>query len=228
MIRGSKVLARCDADGALLVDGGRVEIRYNPKSPKPYHASPRNLELEEGGALIPDAEVPSAEADAGPGGKARKSKAKASASTSTPPPPPPGAIIAYTDGACSGNPGPAGLGVVLIDGERVRELSMYLGEGTNNVGELAAIGEAADGVEDVTRAVHIYTDSTYSIGVLTKGWKAKANRELITKVKASLARLTDVTLHYVKGHAGIELNERADGLAVQAVRERASSGWLDA
>ena len=52
--------------------------------------------------------------------------------------------------------------------------------------------------------------------------------ELIGKVRASLERLQNVTLIYVKGHAGIELNERADGLAVRAVQERASSGWQDA
>lgn len=232
-IRGSKVLARCDDSGELVVDGGRVEIRYNPRSDKLYHAAVRNLVVSPDGGMIADAEVASAAPpDPSAGSKKRgakkKGSVKAHSATTAPPPPPPDAIVAYTDGACSGNPGPAGLGVVLIDGTRVRELSRYLGTATNNVGELAAIGEAADAVQDVERPVHIYTDSTYAIGVLTKGWKAKANQELIAQVKASLQRLSDVTLHYVKGHAGIELNERADGLAVRAVRDRGSTGWREA
>lgn len=220
------MLAKCDDSGELRAEGGRVEIRYNPKSDKAYQASVRNLSVVSSGALIADADV--AEASAAPAKKSGGGKRGSGAKAGTPATPPEGSVVAYTDGACSGNPGPAGLGVVLIDGDHVRELSLYLGHGTNNVGELAAIGEAADAVQDTSRAVYIHTDSQYSIGVLTKGWKAKKNVELIGKVKVSLARLQDVTLIYVKGHAGIELNERADGLAVRAVQERASSGWTDA
>lgn len=203
-----------------------MEIRYNPKSDKAYQASSRNLSVVQDGALIPDGEV--AEASAAPGGKSSAPSTRGANKAAAPAAPPEGTLVAYTDGACSGNPGPAGLGVVLVDGPRVRELSLYLGEGTNNIGELAAIGEAADAVEDGSRAVHIYTDSQYAIGVLTKGWKAKKNIDLIAKVKASLERLQNVVLIYVKGHAGIELNERADALAVQASQQRASSGWRDA
>jgi ribonuclease HI len=136
------------------------------------------------------------------------------------------AIVIYADGACSGNPGPAGLGVVLQDGAQRRELSQFLGEGTNNIAELSAILEAAEAIEDPARPVRIHTDSQYAIGVLSKGWKAKANQELVARVKQALARLEDLELIYVPGHSGVLLNERADALAVQAVKSESSSGWV--
>ena len=105
------------------------------------------------------------------------------------------------------------------------ELSEYLGEGTNNIGELMGILRACEQSPDPSRPLRIYTDSTYSIGVLQKGWKAKANVSLVAACKAALARLDDVTLHYVKGHAGIPLNEVADSLAVTAVERRSSRPW---
>ena len=137
----------------------------------------------------------------------------------------PGAVIVYADGACSGNPGPAGAGVVVLDGEARAELSEFLGRGTNNVAELTAILRAAERLAGRDTPVRIYRDSKYSIGVLTKGWKAKKNPELIQRVKAALGVLDDVELHYVPGHAGIDLNERADELAREAVLRRTSSGW---
>ena len=71
-------------------------------------------------------------------------------------------------------------------------------------------------------AAVVHTDSQYSIGVLTKGWKAKANQELIASVKSALAGRRGWHLRYVPGHAGVPLNERADELARQAVQRRAS------
>jgi ribonuclease HI len=75
--------------------------------------------------------------------------------------------------------------------------------------------------------VRVHTDSQYSIGVLTLGWKAKANQELVQRLRARLATLSDVRLIYVRGHAGVPLNERADALAVQAVSARSSSPWRE-
>jgi ribonuclease HI len=137
-----------------------------------------------------------------------------------------GAVVAYADGACSGNPGPAGLGVVLLDGDRREELSEYLGTGTNNIAELTAILRVAERLRGApARPVHIYTDSSYAIGLLSKGWKAKANQALVAEVRAALRRLAAVTLHYVPGHAGVPLNERADALARQAVQTRRTTPW---
>ena len=79
---------------------------------------------------------------------------------------------------------------------------------------------------ELGRPLRLYTDSQYSIGVLTKGWKAKANKELIAKLRVSLDQHPDVKLFHVRGHEGITLTERADELAVRAVRDRSSTGWV--
>src|SRR5258708_4702893 len=104
-LRGQRVLAKAKADGTLVVEGGRVEIRYNPKDGRAYRAAARNLEILPGGKLLSDeACEPAAGAPAGATGP-RPVAAPAQ---------PAGAWVAYTDGACSGNPGPAGSGVVLV------------------------------------------------------------------------------------------------------------------
>jgi ribonuclease HI len=128
-------------------------------------------------------------------------------------------VIAYADGACSGNPGPSGLGVVVIDGPTRVELSEYLGEGTNNIAELTAVLRALAEVPR-ERAMMIYTDSQYTIGVVQKGWKAKANQELVAGLRQALSSRPLARLEYVPGHAGVLLNERADALAREAVSGR--------
>lgn len=132
-------------------------------------------------------------------------------------------IVVYTDGACSGNPGPAGLGVVLMAGARRKELSEYLGEATSNIAELMAVKRALESIKDPTRPVRLHTDSAYSIGVLSQGWKAKANQALIAEVRALMATFPHLKLIKVAGHAGIEENERCDQLARDAI-ERGRRG----
>jgi ribonuclease HI len=134
----------------------------------------------------------------------------------------PAAVVAYTDGACSGNPGPAGLGVVLMWDDQVREVSEYLGKGTNNIAELTAILRAAQEIKKLDRPGVIYTDSSYSLGVLTKNWKAKANQTLVARTRRALAELKSVQIIKVAGHAGVPENERADRLAVEAVKNNSS------
>jgi ribonuclease HI len=178
-------------------------------------------------AILPDETcVPGDEPAPSRGRTTRSGRTGAGGSGSAGPSVPEGAIVVYADGACSGNPGPAGAGIVLIDGGSRRELSAFLGEGTNNIAELSAIHLAAAAIETPDRPVRIHTDSQYSIGVLTKGWKAKANVVLIAKVRQELKRFSDLQLIYVRGHSGIVLNERADVLAVEAVQRRATSGWI--
>jgi len=128
-------------------------------------------------------------------------------------------VIVYADGACSGNPGPAGLGVVVIDGPTRVEISEYLGQQTNNIAELTAVLRAFAEIEASKRTV-IHTDSQYTIGVLQKGWKAKANTELVAELRAKLKGRSATTLVYVPGHSGVLLNERADALAREAVTAR--------
>ena len=223
------VLARSDESGQLISEDGRVEIRYRAGDPRAYRAALRNLEPA-GGELLPDDACPPSEAVPERGRPARGAKKGSGQSSSATPTPaaniPEGAVVVYADGACSGNPGPSGVGVVLIDGNGRRELSAFLGEGTNNTAELTAILLAADAIEDKDAPVRIHTDSQYAIGVLTKGWKAKANVALIGKVRAALAPFKDLQMIHVRGHSGVVLNERADVLAVQAVQNRQTTPWV--
>ncbi|TVQ94146.1 MAG: ribonuclease HI [Deltaproteobacteria bacterium] len=140
--------------------------------------------------------------------------------------------IAYTDGACKGNPGPAGSGVALrLPGGRRAEASRSLGRATNNIAELTAIGVALELLEeagvDPTDPVVILTDSDYSHGVLCRGWKAKANRPLILELRERLAARPGVRIEWVAGHAGIAGNERADALANVGVEGVTAVRWID-
>ncbi|RYE92096.1 MAG: ribonuclease HI [Myxococcales bacterium] len=234
-LRGQLVYARADEGGALREEDGVVEVRYRPNDGRRYSARAANLAVADP-TLLPDsactdaraverddtaARAAPAAAPAGraTGGRPGKVDKAAAASSHAGQVVPAGAIVAYTDGACSGNPGPAGLGVVLVDGERRAELSEYLGQGTNNIAELTAVLRAVERAPD-GRPLLVHTDSQYSIGVLAKGWKAKANTELILRIRAVLAARPGVRLVYVPGHAGVPLNERADQLARLAVESR--------
>lgn len=143
-------------------------------------------------------------------------------------------LIAYTDGACSGNPGPGGWGVVLQakSGEQVikeRELSGGAGETTNNQMELMAAITALETLERAS-VITIVTDSQYVKNGVTgwihgwkkNGWKTAAkkpvkNAELWQRLDAAQARHS-VTWQWVKGHAGHPENERADALAREGMK----------
>ena len=138
-------------------------------------------------------------------------------------------LFAYTDGACSGNPGPGGWGALLIarDGARVvkeRELSGGEAETTNNRMELLAAINALDAL-DRPSTITIVTDSNYVKNGITSwihGWKKNgwknaakkpvANAELWQQLDVARRR-HEVTWEWVKGHAGHPENERADALA---------------
>ena len=133
-------------------------------------------------------------------------------------------VVAYTDGACSGNPGPGGWGAILSWDEHVREMSGGEQLTTNNRMELMA---AIMALETLKRPcdVDIFTDSKYvRDGVMgwihgwkRNGWMTSAkkpvkNVELWQRLDAAATR-HNVEWHWVKGHAGHDLNERADELA---------------
>jgi ribonuclease HI len=130
----------------------------------------------------------------------------------------------WTDGACSGNPGPGGYGAILRFGEREKELSGGEPATTNNRMELMA---AIVALEALTRpcAVDLHTDSQYVRNGVTQwiaGWKARGwktadrkpvkNVELWRRLEEASER-HEVAWYWVKGHAGDEMNERADALA---------------
>lgn len=205
-LRDADVWAKVDASGALVKDAdGRVEVVYKAAAgAKVYRAGARNLTAKPG---------PTVEIDVGE----RAPEKSAPGTTASPAA---NAIHVWTDGACSGNPGPAGIGVVIIDGDTKRELSEYLGEGTNNIAELTAILRGLQEITDRKRPVIVYSDSAYSIGLLTQSWKAKANKELVQELRTLSKEFPDLRFVKVAGHAGIPLNERVDELATGAVSRR--------
>ncbi len=131
----------------------------------------------------------------------------------------PDVIHIFTDGACSGNPGPAAWGAVLIYNNHIKEFSEFIGDATNNIAELTAIKNALTKVKKNDIPIKVYVDSDYSIGVLTKDWKVKANRELVLEIKKLINSFDDISFYKVKGHAGIKFNERADQLACLAIKQ---------
>ena len=135
-----------------------------------------------------------------------------------------GVVEIYTDGACSGNPGPGGWGAVMRYGAHEKELCGGEAETTNNRMEMMAVIKALSALKKAS-VVALYTDSKYVMDGITKwvpGWKARGwktadkkpvkNQDLWEQIDA-LVQKHDVTFHWVKGHAGHPENERADELA---------------
>ena len=229
-LRGKVVYAHCDQGGALSESAGRVAIVYGRRG-KRYDANILNLEAHDSNDEVFDESHVEIVQGAGAGKKAGSdSKVAASsvknAKVTRPPTRAQGnEIIAYTDGGAEPNPGPCGLGAIVISADSRATLSEFLGEGTNNIAELTAILRALEYIEDTARPVRIFTDSSYAIGLLTKNWKPKKNVTLTNTLKARAACFDDLTLVHVRGHQGIELNELADTLATEALRTRATTGW---
>lgn len=141
----------------------------------------------------------------------------------------------FTDGACRGNPGPGGWGVLLRAGKRERELWGGEPATTNNRMELTA---AIRALEALTRRCHVrlYTDSQYvRLGILEwmpqwklRGWKTAdrkpvKNQDLWLRLD-ELVATHDIEWHWVKGHAGHPENERADALANRGIDELQANG----
>src|SRR5262249_29906078 len=110
------------------------------------------------------------------------------------------------------------------DGKEREEAGEFLGVGTNNIAELVAIERglalAAKRVEATPdRRVRVFSDSSYAIGLLEKNWKAKANQELVARIRRKLAAFpSDVSFVKVAGDAGVPENERCDELGREAIR----------
>jgi len=221
LFKGRPVHVRCNPDGAIRIESGLADIRYSTGPTRLYRGSVGNLAemaVAKEPVILPDPALPFETPAPSPAAGAPAPKP-----TRAPPPARAGAIVAWTDGACSGNPGPAGLGAVLIEAHQRTEISGWIGEATNNIAELRAIEEALNHIPDAAMPVDLYTDSSYSIGVLTKGWKAKANKELIERIRGVVRQFTNLQMHWVKGHVGTEENECADELARRAVETRNST-----
>jgi ribonuclease HI len=125
----------------------------------------------------------------------------------------------WVDGACRGNPGPMGIGIVGFREAASGAWSFHGGRGTNQVAELLALQIALRLVADRGGAVvEIRTDSRYVVGLMTLGWTARANGELVGECRRLCRECGAVRFVQVRGHAGDPNNEQADRLAVRATR----------
>jgi ribonuclease HI len=208
--KGNKVWLATDEKGRPLEKNGKLLIKYQVDQPYEYWVHARSVR--------PLDEIP----DHMPDVKSRSRNKSRRRSRQSPDSPGSrdlhdGAIHISTDGASSGNPGPAGIGVVLRHRDRVREISAYIGRNTNNVAELEAIRRGLQAVKRRDLPVRLYTDSSYALGLLSQGWKARKNTELVEDIRNLMKSFADLKLIKVKGHAGLEDNERADKLATSAV-----------
>ncbi len=145
---------------------------------------------------------------------------------------PPGSIVVYTDGGSINNPGPGGYGIVIDEEGDQSEMSGGFRLTTNNRMEMMAAVVALGVVTKRQKPVHLYSDSSYLVNGIAKGWARKwrtkgwrksdgqpvLNIDLWQKLLALLEDCS-VTFHWVKGHAGNPLNERCDTLAVAAARK---------
>ncbi len=143
-------------------------------------------------------------------------------------------VTIYTDGACSGNPGPGGWGAILEWNGREKELSGGERETTNNRMELSGVIFALSALKEPC-AVDLYTDSKYVFDAVDKGWvytwrkngwrkadkKPALNVDLWERLLPLLGKHS-VTWHWVKGHAENEKNNRCDALAVAQSRKFAN------
>jgi ribonuclease HI len=236
-----EVWVAVDGAGLPAVHDGRVRMRYSSSAgAKVYRAGWRNVQVLEdakvenlGPGLAADERKKSSRGSGFGKAGTRSVQQKAMAAAAA------RALIngldddvvrCFTDGGCRGNPGPAGSGVYIEmpDGRKGQGCES-LGVATNNVGELRAIEIALEMLDELSlpadAPVAIFTDSSYSNGVLCQGWKAKANRELIERIRGRLANRPGVAVHWVAGHVGVEGNERADGLAGQGIDGATFRSW---
>jgi len=199
--KNNKAWMALDSSEKPIVRNGKYLVKYKLDQEYEYWVNPENVR-----AL--DDPLPKPR----PSGAAKTKSKKSRAPKNNP-----DAVQIYTDGASSGNPGPSGIGIVLDFQGRRKEISRYIGKATNNIAELEAVRSALLHLKRKDLPVQIHTDSSYVYGLLTLGWKAKKNPELVEDIRRILRTFADVTFVKVRGHAGHPENELADRLARKAV-----------
>ncbi len=136
-------------------------------------------------------------------------------------------LIIYTDGACSGNPGPGGFAAVLIFKDRQKIVSGFENHTTNNRMELKAIIEALKSVKNKNIPTIVYTDSIYVQKGLTewlenwkkRNWKKVKNVDLWKELDLLVQKFKDIEIKHVKGHSGNKYNELVDSIARKEIRK---------
>jgi len=204
--KGNKVWMAVGPTGEPALEKGRVLIKYQLDQPHEYRVA-RSSVVELDDPQPPPRVRPKARIlpKTPPGTRASENQG--------------GVIRIFTDGAASGNPGPAGIGVVLIYGSHKKTISRSIGRATNNIAELTAIQAGLEAVKNRQVPVKVHTDSSYALGLLALGWKAKANQSLVEEIRQLAATFHNLEFIKVKGHAGHPENEEADRLAVAAASQ---------
>jgi ribonuclease HI len=203
MFKGHKVWLAVDANEGPIVQNNKVLIKYQPDQDYEYWVPEKAVR-----PIDPARLKRKAPTEKSTGRKTLKASA-VHENVSIPP----GTVVVYTDGASSGNPGPAGIGILMRFGSEEKEISKYIGIATNNIAELMAIKTALEAIRKTHVPVRLYTDSQYCHGVLVLGWKARQNQVLVAATKELMKRFKDLRILKTSGHAGIADNERADSLA---------------
>ena len=143
--------------------------------------------------------------------------------------------IIYTDGACSGNPGPGGWGAVLFYKDSKKEISGFLGNTTNNIMEMTAVIEALNCLKTSCK-ISLYSDSKYVItgitqwiyGWMKKNWVSASGKPVknkgLWKEIFNLSSKHEIKWFWVKGHSDNEWNERCDYLARKEIKKHTNTG----
>jgi ribonuclease HI len=227
VFKKNKVWQAMGQDQNPVVKNGKVLIKYQLDQDYEYWVAAKNVKPID--SIQPREKSANKKSPSDPAGhasaaapkrsshqKSVKSKSDSSSSNETDCD---DAICIYTDGASSGNPGPSGIGVLLRFNRHEKEISKYIGVATNNMAELEAIRSGLLAVKNTNLPVRVFTDSKYAYGVLALGWKARKNQAIIASIKKILLKFDDLKFIKVKGHVGIEGNERADALATSAIKK---------
>jgi ribonuclease HI len=210
----NKVWMAVDAKGEPVVKDGKVLVKYQLKQDHEYWVNRKNVRPI-------DSPPPQTKSRPKSGSRKKISKGKKKLAASTGPDESSLAdkICVFTDGASSGNPGPAGIGVLLRYGQHEKEISEYIGDATNNIAELKAIQVGLSAVNDRTKPVRLFTDSQYAYGLLVLNWKARKNQHLVDSIKKIMTEFRDLKINKIRGHAGHAGNEKADVLATSAIKK---------
>ena len=206
--RENKVWLNTDNNGRPIVKNGKVLIKYQLEQDYEYWVNTNNVKPI--GSWDDNKKVSNKKTT-------NKKSKKKTLEIEKEPMAEPDVICIYTDGASSGNPGHSGIGILFLYEKHEKEISKYIGVATNNIAELEAIRVALLELKRTDIPVKIFTDSSYAYGVITLGWKANKNTELVKALKKIILTFSNLKFYKVKGHAGIKGNERADYLATSAI-----------